>query len=143
MDSPVFPGDLFKMINILFVAHADAALRPLGLTCAQSDLLEYLAERDTEETTVQDIGQHFHLKHPTVIGLIHRLEQKGFVTSSVSQRDRRCRIIRLTKKFDEVQRVMRETRDTIDARVTRGFTAGELTQLEEYLSRVYHNIREV
>ncbi|MGO5029745.1 MarR family winged helix-turn-helix transcriptional regulator [Candidatus Agathobaculum pullicola] len=143
MDSPVFPGDLFKMINILFVAHADAALRPLGLTCAQSDLLEYLAERGAEETTVQDIGQHFHLKHPTVIGFLHRLEQKGFVTSSVSQRDRRCRVIRLTEKFDEVQRVMRETRDTIDARVTRGFTAEELIQLEEYLSRVYHNISEV
>lgn len=142
MDSPVFPGDLFKMINILFIAHADAALRPLGLTCAQSDLLEYLAERGEEETTVQDIGQHFQLKHPTVIGFIHRLEQKGFVTSSVSQRDRRCRVIRLTEKFDEVQRVMCETRDTIDARVTRGFTAEEMAQLEEYLSRVYHNISE-
>ena len=37
---------------------------------------------------------------------------------------------------------MRETRDTIDARVTRGFTAEEMAQLEEYLSRVYHNISE-
>lgn len=142
MSSPVFPGELFKMINILFIAHADTALRPLGLTCAQSDLLEYLAERGDEETTVQDIGQHFRLKHPTVIGFIRRLEQKGFVTSSVSPRDRRCRIIRLTEKFDEVQRVMRETRDMIDARVIRGFTAEEIRQLEGYLSRVYHNIGE-
>lgn len=142
MSSPVFPGDLFKMINIQFMAHADAALRPLGLTCAQSDLLEYLAERGDEETTVQDIGQHFQLKHPTVIGFIQRLENKGFVTSSVSPRDRRCRVIRLTEKFDEVQRVMRKTRDTIDERVTRGFTDEEIAQLENYLSRVYHNISE-
>ena len=79
---------------------------------------------------------------PTVIGFIQRLENKGFVTSSVSPRDRRCRVIRLTEKFDEVQRVMRETRDTIDERVTRGFTDEEIAQLENYLSRVYHNISE-
>lgn len=142
MSSPVFPGDVFKKINILFIAHADAALRPLGLTCAQSDLLEYLAERGNEETTVQDIGQHFQLKHPTVVGFIRRLENKGFVTSSVSPRDRRCRVIRPTDKFDEVQRIMQETRDSIDARVTRGFTAEEMAQLQKYLSRIYHNISE-
>lgn len=142
MSSPVFPGDLFKMINILFIAHADAALRPLGLTCAQSDLLEYLAERGDEETTVQDIGQHFQLKHPTVIGFIQRLENKGFVTSSVSPRDRRCRVIRLTDKFGEVQRVMNDIRLYLDAQAARGFTTEEMAQLQEYLSRVCHNISE-
>ena len=48
-----FPGEYFKMINILFIAHADAALRSLGLTCAQSDVLMFLSERSGEETTVR------------------------------------------------------------------------------------------
>lgn len=142
MGSPVFPGEYIKMISIQFMAHADAALRPLGLTCAQSDVLLYLNMRGEQETTVQDIGQHFRLKHPTVIGFLRRLEDKGFITTAVSERDRRCRIVRLTDKFCEVQRVMNDIRLYLDAQASRGFSETEMAQLEEYLSRVYHNISE-
>lgn len=140
MSSPLFPGEYFKMINIRFIAHADAALRPLGLTCAQSDVLQFLAERGEAETTVQDIGQHFHLKHPTVIGFLRRLEQKGFITTTVSARDRRCRVVRLTGQFDEVQRVMHGIRTHLDAQAARGFSEEELTTLRDYLRRVCENI---
>ena len=115
MSSPAFLGEYIKMINIQFMAHADAALRPLGLTCAQSDLLMYLNTRGDQETTVQDIGRHFRLKHPTVIGFLRRLEDKGFVTTAVSERDRRCRVVKLTGKFSEVQRVMNDIRSYLDA----------------------------
>ena len=142
MGSPVFPGEYIKMISIQFMSHADAALRPLGLTCAQSDVLLYLNMRGEQETTVQDIGQHFRLKHPTVIGFLRRLEDKGFVTTAVSERDRRCRIVRLTDKFSEVQRVMNDIRLYLDAQASRGFSEAEMAQLEEYLSRVYRNISE-
>lgn len=142
MSSPAFPGEYFKMINIQFMAHADAALRPLGLTCAQSDVLQFLADRGDEETTVQDIGQHFRLKHPTVIGFIRRLEDKGFVSTSVSERDRRCRVVKLTGKFSEVQRVMNDIRSYLDAQAARGFSEEEMSSLHNYLSRVYQNISE-
>ena len=142
MSSSLFPGEYFKMINIRFMAHADAALRPLGLTCAQSDVLQFLADRGEHETTVQYIGQHFRLKHPTVIGFIHRLEQKGFVTTAVSERDRRCRIVRLTDKFDEVQRVMNEIRVYLDAQAARGFSEEEMAALQSYLKRVCENLSE-
>lgn len=137
-----FPGEYFKMINILFIAHVDAALRSLGLTCAQSDVLMFLSERSGEETTVQDIGQHFRLKHPTVIGFVRRLEDKGFVTTAVSERDRRCRVIRLTDKFAEVERVLQDIRNRMDARAARGFSPEEMAQLQSYLARIYHNISE-
>ena len=142
MSSSLFPGEYFKMINIRFMAHADAALRPLGVTCAQSDVLQFLADRGAQETPVQDIGQHFRLKHPTVIGFIHRLEQKGFVTTAVSERDRRCRIVRLTDKFDEVQRVMNEIRVYLDAQAARGFSEEEMAALQSYLKRVCENLSE-
>lgn len=142
MSSPAFPGEYIKMINIQFMAHADAALRPLGLTCAQSDLLMYLNTRGDQETTVQDIGRHFRLKHPTVIGFIRRLEDKGFVSTSVSERDRRCRVIRLTDKFSEVERVFQDIRNRIDASAAYGFSPEEMEQLQQYLARIYHNISE-
>lgn len=142
MSSPVFPGEYIKMISIQFMAHADAALRPLGLTCAQSDVLLYLDARGEQETTVQDIGQHFRLKHPTVIGFLRRLEDKGFITTAVSERDRRCRTIRLTDKFSEVQRVMNDIRLYLDAQASRGFSEAEMAQLHGYLRRVCENISE-
>lgn len=140
MGSPTFPGEYIKIISIQFMAHADAALRPLGLTCAQSDVLMFLAERGDAETTVQDISQHFRLKHPTVIGLLRRLEEKGFVTTAVSARDRRCRTVQLTEKFGEVQRVMHDIRLYLDAQASRGFSDAEMAQLHGYLRRVCENI---
>ena len=47
-----FPGEYLKMINIHFSAQADAVLRPLGLTLAQSDVLLFLDQRGGEETTL-------------------------------------------------------------------------------------------
>ncbi|MDO4269430.1 MAG: MarR family transcriptional regulator [Eubacteriales bacterium] len=141
MSGVPFPGEYFKLINLNVIARLDAALRPLGLTTAQSDLLCFLDQRGGAETTVQDIGTHFHLKHPTVVGIVHRLEDKGFVSTAVSPRDRRCRIVRLTLRFDEVRRVMSNHRALLDERSTRGFTDGELLRLRDMLERVYQNVR--
>lgn len=140
MSTEAFPGEYFKRINLLAVANADAVLRPLGLTCAQSDILLFLALRGAEETTVQDIGAHFHLKHPTVVGLVRRLEAKGFVQTAVSARDRRCRLVRVTDRFEQVQRVMEQNRAVLDERSSRGFSDEELRTLRRLLERVYQNV---
>lgn len=140
MPAVPFPGEYFKMIQIHAVARADAALRPLGLTAAQSDVLRFLSMHAAEETTVQDIGAFFHLKHPTVIGILRRLEEKGFISAAQSPRDRRCRIIRPTAKADEVMRVMEQVHEELDARSALGFTDAELLQLRGMLERVYKNV---
>lgn len=75
-----------------------------------------------------------------MIGFIQRLEQKGFVTTAVSERDRRCRVVRLTDKFDDVQRVMNEIRVYLDAQAARGFSEEEMAALRSYLKRVCENI---
>ena len=51
MSSVRFPGEYIKRISIHAVTKADAAMRPLGLTGAQSDLLLYLDHRNGEETS--------------------------------------------------------------------------------------------
>lgn len=142
MSTVPFPSEYFKLINIHAIAKADAVLRPLGLTCAQSDILCFLDLRGGAETTVQDIGAHFHLKHPTVVGLVQRLEDKGFVQTTVSARDRRCRLIRLTDRFDQVHRVMQQSRAALDERSARGFSDEELRTLRGLLERVYQNVSE-
>lgn len=138
--SVAFPGEYFKMIHVHIIAQVDAALRPFGLTCAQSDILRFLDLRGEEASTVQDIGAHFRLSHPTVVGIVRRLEKKGFVTTAVSERDRRCRVVRLTERFDEVRRAMEAIRREIDARACRGLSADELLELRQLLERIHGNL---
>lgn len=142
MSTVRFPGEYIKRISIHAIANADAVMRPLGLTAAQSDLLLYLDHRGEEETTVQDIGTFFQLKHPTVIGLLKRLEEKGFVTTTVSTRDRRCRVVHLTDKIDAVRRTVAVMRDDLDQRSARGFSDEELAQLTSFLQRVCQNVSD-
>ena len=140
--SPVFPGEYFKTIHVHIMAQADAALRPFGLTCAQSDILRFLDLRGAEESTVQDIGAHFRLSHPTVVGIVRRLEEKGFVTTAVSERDRRCRVVRLTERFGEVRRAMEAIRREIDAQACRGLSADELLELRRLLKCIHDNLTQ-
>ncbi|WP_283673780.1 MarR family winged helix-turn-helix transcriptional regulator [Butyricicoccus sp. Marseille-Q5471] len=135
-----FPGEYFKLIHIHAISKADAALRPLGLTTAQSDVLRFLELRGDEPATVQDISTHFGLRHPTVIGILHRLESKGFITTAPSAQDRRCRIVRTTTKAAEVSRVMEQMRDELDEQSARGFSDEELLLLRDFLARVYQNV---
>ena len=60
----------------------------------------------------------------------------------MSERDRRCRVVKLTSKFSEVQRVMNDIRSYLDAQAARGFSEEEMSSLHNYLSRVYQNISE-
>lgn len=135
-----FPGEYFKLISVQAISRMDAALRPLGLTAAQSDILRFLSQRKEEATTVQDIGAFFHLRHPTVVGILRRLESKGFIVTETAAYDRRCRVVRLTEKADEVRRVMEPIRKELDEHSARGFSEEELVQLSGFLRRIYENV---
>ena len=52
------------------------ALTEMDLTAAQGHILVFLAHRDTAPCP-KDIEEFFHLSHPTVSGLLTRLERKG------------------------------------------------------------------
>ncbi len=132
-------GFAIKKIHDAIAAAANAALRPYDLTLAQADFLRFLAQRSTP-TTLRDLELHFHLKHPTVVGIVHRLEEKGFVSTETAENDRRCRLVRTTARADEVRQILHAAVAEMEQRLTRGLSEEEQALLLRWLRWLYDNI---
>lgn len=114
------------------------ALAQMDLTSSQGHIMGYLC-RQSAPPCARDIEQFFRLSHPTVSGLLARLEKKGFIEFRPDEHDRRCkRIFVLPKGIECHQRII----DTIhgnEARMMAGFSDVERQQFSAFLDRAIQN----
>lgn len=68
-------GYLLKVLSGYMKASMDNALASMDLTSAQGHIMGYLAQR-SQPPCSRDIEETFHLSHPTVSGLLSRLERR-------------------------------------------------------------------
>ena len=73
------------------------ALAQMELTAAQGHIMGFLAHREQPPCS-RDIEEAFELSHPTVSGLLSRLEKKGFIEFRADPEDRRCKRIYMLEK---------------------------------------------
>ena len=118
-------------------------LEDMELTSSQGRVLGYLIRRREESVYPGDIGKHFGLSHPTVSGILQRLEAKDFIIYESERGDRRKKRIRATDKALEVhQQVLRRFQET-ERLITRDMTEQEVRDLLALLNRVIENIGRV
>ena len=116
-----------------------AALTEMELTAAQGRILGYLAMKKTAPCA-KDIEEQFHLSHPTVSGLLARLEKKGFIELRSDETDRRCKRIYLAQKGQDCNTTMYQTICDTENRLIEGFSPEEKEQFFSYLSRAIDNM---
>ena len=100
------------------------ALAQMDLTAAQGHIMGYLSHRK-EPPCSRDIEDAFHLSHPTVSGLLSRLEKKGFIEFRPDENDRRCKRIYVLPKGWECHEMMHNTILSNEERMVQGFTEEE------------------
>lgn len=115
------------------------ALEQKELTAAQGHIMGFLSHRDTPPCP-RDIENAFHLSHPTVSGLLSRLEQKGFIELRTDPDDRRCKRIYVLPKGKECHEWMEHTILETEQRIVRGFTPEEQEQFADLLQRAILNM---
>ena len=64
----------------------------------------FLFKNRKHEVTQQSVQAALLLSHPTITGLMKRLEAKGFITRKNSPADFRCKYVKLTKKGCDIER---------------------------------------
>lgn len=133
-------GYYVKRISDYIEADANRELEQYGITCAQVRVLSYLLNRRDRQTIQKDIEDFFALKHPTVIGILQRMEAKGFIKSEVDPRDRRQRLITLTDEAYKLEERIAEHVEYEEKNMAIGLTPDELETLKKLLYKVYKNI---
>ena len=117
----------------------DNALETMDLTAAQGHIMAYLAHAK-EAPCPRDLEAEFHLTHPTVSGLLSRLEQKGFIELRMDPEDRRCKRIYVREKGLQCHELMHKTILENERRMTDGFTPEEKEVFSDLLQRAIRNM---
>ena len=115
------------------------ALETMDLTASQGHIMGYLAHRQTPPCP-RDIESEFRLSHPTVSGILSRLEQKGFITQRPDPHDRRCKRIYVLDKGKQCHELMHATIHANEQRLVEGFTPEEQAQFAALLQRAITNM---
>ncbi len=115
------------------------ALASMELTAAQGPILGYLAHRQTPPCA-KDIEEAFRLSHPTVSGILGRLEKKGFVEFRSDQLDRRCKRVYILPKGRACCEAMHALIRSTEEKLVEGFTEEEKNQFSAFLDRAIANM---
>ena len=94
-------GAFIRSISNAMAQNMQQNSEQLGLTSSQGMFLHHLWYRQEilgESTYAKDLEEFFDIKHPTVSGILQRMETAGFVKLVASETDRRCKAIHLTQK---------------------------------------------
>lgn len=135
-------GFLFKQINMLIKKGIDQSLTEYDLTTSQSRVLFFICFRGDDKTSMKDIEEHLQVTHPTVIGIVKRLEEKGFVSTAPDPQDRRVKLVVITKKTTKMIKKLDQGKSKMDEKILKGFTEQEIKELRRMLSVIEDNLRE-
>ena len=82
-------------------AKLDGRLRPLGLSQGKWRTLVHLA-KGGDQLSQSELAARMAIEEPTLVGLLRRLENDGWIKRQGASHDRRCKTVRLARKSSPV-----------------------------------------
>ena len=132
-------GHMFCLLHCATSQAVTQALGEMELTSAQGRIMGYLAHR-ADPPCAKDIEEEFHLSHPTVWGLLSRLEKKHYIQFRQDEQDRRCkRILVSPRGLDCNERIHHIIMDN-EQRIVRDFSPEERALFAQLLRRAVRNM---
>lgn len=133
-------GFKFRLIHEAFAKRLNNQLREEDMTFSQMMVVSYLWENREKKITQKDISEALHIKHPTTIGLLKRLEEKEMVKVVVDPDNRKYRNIAITQKGNDFIRRSDDRRKHTDKTLVESFSDEEVVLLRNLLDRVIDNM---
>lgn len=134
-------GPLIKELSERIKIQADADLKSHHLTFAQSRVIVFLMSKEGFRSTQKEIEDELKVSHPTVVGIISRMERGGFVTTWQDKVDKRNKIVSLTEYARGIDTDMKAMMVRHEAQLIKGLSEYEVLELMRMLKIVTGNAR--
>lgn len=131
-------GYLIKSINDKLKVRADAELKQYHLTMSQSRVLVYLRSRGGQATQ-KEIETFLDVAHPTIVGLVSRMEQNGYVTCWPCE-DGRNKYVKLTPQAEAIDKDMQENMHANEEMLLAPLSPGDRERLRDLLLTVAEHL---
>lgn len=132
-------GYLIKNINDKLKVKADADLKHSNLTLAQSRVLAFLDSRGGQATQ-KEIEVYLEVSHPTVVGIISRMEQNGHLRCWVDKTDKRNKIVALTEQAKALGEEMEQRILANEKMLLASLSEADIKKLKQMLLIIYNNL---
>ncbi len=132
-------GLLIKKLADKIKIAVDEQLKEQGLTFSQTLIIGFLSQRGGIATQ-KEIEDHLQVSHPTIVGIVSRLEKNGFVVCSVDEKDRRNKIVRAVDKALNTVDFIRNGKREMEERLTKGLSEEDLTEFRRIVGLMYENL---
>ncbi len=137
-------GFRLKQIHDAMEKSVNNYLKPYDLTLSQINVLLFLdSYRGEKPVTIRDIELFFGLQHPTITGIVKRLEEKKLVVTERDTADKRCTIVKIAPKAEIIQNAMEKHRKLMDSLLVHTMTEAEQKQLAVLLDKVLKNLSTI
>lgn len=136
-------GLLLKKISNKLECNRNRALKELGLTATQLDLLYYLYTHQEQENTLSDITAFFGIQHTSAIHVLKILVEKGYIYKEPTKRNPRFKNICLTDKGLPLMEEFDANIAIVHQQLLSGITETERTELDRLLNIIYDNLEKI
>ena len=130
---------MLKQITDKIKVSADASLKIKGLTLSQVRVLEYVSEKGGT-VTQKSIEEYLDVAHPTVVGIVSRMEKNGYLVTYPDSADKRNKIVELTGKAAEMAQEVRGDIAAQEEKLLIGLTEEETEILRKLLRIISQNV---
>ena len=137
------PGRRFSILDRVCKARINERAKDYGLTAVQFRVLGCLSRLEsygTEEVNQKDLEQEEHLTQQTMTEIIKKLEAKGFVVCTVSEKDRRYKKIACTPEYKEIHRKIAAEDEQVFLDLCDGLSREEIDLLFSITDKILRNI---
>lgn len=132
-------GILLKQMHDALVKEANRLLQANDLTMAQIHLLFNLSDRENETCTLKELEKNLHVAQSTTVGLVKRLEQKGFIKIYGDNNDRRIKIAKITPEGLSICKQAKENLIKVEQHLLAGLSEAEVGIFTELLQKILKN----
>ena len=132
-------GAKLRFLHYCIDQRMTSALAEMELTASQGRILAWIVHRP-DPPCAKDIEDAFHLTHPTVSGLLSRLEKKGFLEFRPDEKDHRCKRIHILPKGLDCHYLMHRTIEHNEELLLKDFTQEEREIFSALLDRMIQNM---
>lgn len=132
-------GYFLKNINDKLKVKADADLKHFNLTFAQSRVIAFLNDKGGSATQ-KEIELFLEVSHPTVVGLVSRMEQNGHVISWIDEADKRNKIVKLTERAQGISMDMERNISINEQKMLATLSEEDVANLTRMLTVIYKNL---
>ena len=134
-------GYLIHKIDTKIKANMNQELSRHDLTFSHSQVIHLLRLNGGQlsQKALQDLMK---VSHPTVVGLVQRLESNGYVKTEIDENDKRYKIVTLCDIADEFKKDMMRSKERFDKKMFQDLPQEKLDELYQILQKMYENIEK-